>query len=54
MIDKFNYHVEESHKIIDADTVTEMEFYLSDITGQQRGTSENVYYEVEFKEVFDH
>ena len=54
MIDKFNYNVEASHKLIDADTVTDMEFYLSDITGQQRGTSENVYYEIEFKEVFDH
>ncbi len=53
MIDKINYHPDESHKIIDADTVNELELYLTDATGEMRGSMENIYYEVEFKEVFE-
>ena len=51
IITKINYHVNESHKIIDDSVVSEVVFTLTDSDGRVKYTNDNIYYELEIKEV---
>ena len=51
IITKINYHVNESHKIIDDSVVSEVVFTLTDSDGRTKYTNDNIYYELEIKEV---
>lgn len=51
IITKINYHVNESHKIIDDDAVTDLVITLTDSDGNVKYCTDNIYYEIEFKEI---
>ena len=51
IINKINYHPNESHKIIDDSIVSELVVTLTDGDGRVKYTNDNIYYEVEFKEI---
>lgn len=49
IINKINYHVNESHKMIDDDRCTRLKIKLLNPNGTQVYTTSNIYYEIEFK-----
>ena len=50
IINKINYHVNESHKIIDSDVVSELVITLTDNDGNVKYCTDNIFYEIEIKE----
>ena len=51
IISKINFHVNESHKIIDDAIISELRFTLTDSDGRVKYTNDNIYYEIEVKEI---
>ena len=51
IISKINFHVNESHKIIDDSIISELRFTLTDSDGRVKYTNDNIYYEIEVKEI---
>ena len=50
IINKINYHINESHKIIDSDVVSELVITLTDNDGNVKYCTDNIFYEIEIKE----
>jgi len=51
IISKINFHVNDSHKIIDDAIISELRFTLTDSDGRVKYTNDNIYYEIEVKEI---